>query len=250
MTVSRTAQDFIAAPRRDGIAAWRKIADALEADITGGTLMAGSQLPAETLLAERFAVNRHTVRRALAELTVKGLVRATQGRGTFVEARRLPYPIGPQTRFTQNVAREGREPGAALLAAAHVRADERIASLLALRPGDPVLRLDTLRSADGVPLTLGLSFVPLPRFAGLEAALRLHGAITPAFAACGVADYRRLETRVGARIALPGEAERLDLAPGRPVMVVDSINVDLDAVPIQATRALFAADRTEIVVQS
>jgi len=250
MTVSSAALDFFATSRRDGIAAWRRIADALEADITSGTLTAGSQLPTEALLAERFAVNRHTVRRALAELTTKGLVRATQGRGTFVEARRLPYPIGPQTRFSQNVTRDGREAGGAILAAAHVPADERVAGLLGLSAGHPVLRLDTLRSADGVPLALGLSFIPLPRFAAFESALRLHGAVTPAFAACGVPDYRRLETRVGARLALPAEAERLDLAPGRPVMVVDSVNVDLAGAPIQATRALFAADRAEIVVQS
>jgi GntR family phosphonate transport system transcriptional regulator len=250
MTVSMTDPDFLTLSRRDGIAAWRKIADALEADIASGIFAAGSQLSTEALLAARFAVNRHTVRRALAELTVKGIVRATQGRGTFVEAARLAYPIGPQTRFTQNVMREGREASGAILAAAHVLAYGRVAAELALPAGHPVLRLDTLRSADGVPLALGLSFIPLPRFAGFESALRLHGAVTPAFAACGVADYRRLETRVGARLALPEEAEKLGLAAGRPVMAVDSINVDLDGVPIQATRALFAADRAEIVVQS
>ena len=33
-------------------------------------------------------------------------------------------------------------------------------------------------------------------------------------------------------------------------MVVDSVNVDLDGVPIQATKGVFAADRAEIVLQS
>ena len=250
MTDLASASDIFPRPRGDGIAAWRKIADALEADIATGTLAASRQLPTEALLAERFGVNRHTVRRALAELTVKGLVRTTQGRGTFVEAARLAYPIGPRTRFTQNVAREGREAGGVILEADTIGADARIAALLSISAGSPVLHLHTLRSADGVPLALGHSFIPLPRFAGFESAYRLHGAVTPAFAACGVGDYKRLETRVSARMALPAEAGALDLAAGRPLIVVDSVNADLDGVPIQATRALFAADRAEIVVQS
>jgi DNA-binding GntR family transcriptional regulator len=37
-------------------------------------------------LAAHFRVNRHTVRRALAELARDGLVTTTQGRGTFITA--------------------------------------------------------------------------------------------------------------------------------------------------------------------
>ncbi|WEK48730.1 MAG: GntR family transcriptional regulator [Candidatus Kaistia colombiensis] len=69
--------------RGRGIAAWRQIADEIEADIRSERLRAGMQLPTESQLATRFAVNRHTVRRSLAELAARGLVRATQGRGTF-----------------------------------------------------------------------------------------------------------------------------------------------------------------------
>lgn len=249
MTKPAPIQDFFST-RGDGIAAWRKIADLLEAEIAGGLLAPGSQLPTEASFATRFAVNRHTVRRALAELADKGLVRTSQGRGTFVELSRLAYPIGARTRFSQNMAQEGREAGGVILEAVHVEADARIADLLAIPPGSLILRLLTLRSADGVPIALGRSYFPLPRFAGVEEAYRRSGAVTPALAACGVADYKRLETRVSARFASPEEAARLDIAAGRPVLAVDSVNVDLEGIPIQATSGLFAADRTEIVLQS
>ena len=95
--------------RGEGLAAWRQIADGLEADMAAGRLLPGDRLPAEAELARRFGVNRHTVRRALAVLASRGLVRATQGRGTFVEAKPLAYPIGPRTRFSEAVARTGRE---------------------------------------------------------------------------------------------------------------------------------------------
>ncbi|WP_448953556.1 phosphonate metabolism transcriptional regulator PhnF [Labrys neptuniae] len=236
--------------RGDGIAAWRKIADLVAAEIVGGMLVPGSQLPTEATLAARFGVNRHTVRRALSELAAKGLVRTTQGKGSFVELSRLAYPIGARTRFSQNMAQEGREAGGAVIEAVEVEADPHLAGLLAIAPGSAVLKLTTLRSADGVPIAYGSSFFPLPRFAGFADAYRRHGAVTPALAECGVADYKRQSTRVGARFASPDEAARLDIAAGRPLLTVEGINIDAAGVPIQAVFGLFAADRTEIVLQS
>ncbi len=50
------------------------------------------------------AVNRHTVRRAMAELAVRGLVRTERGSGTFVKTDKLDYRIGRRTRFSEIVA--------------------------------------------------------------------------------------------------------------------------------------------------
>lgn len=236
--------------RGGGIAAWRQIADELAAEIGAGRLASGTQLPTESQLALRFGVNRHTVRRGLAELAQRGLVRATQGRGTFVEAQPIRYPIGPRTRFSEIVSQAGREAGGRLLAAATLAADASIASSLGLAEGAPVIRLDTLRFADGTPISFGSGYFPLPRFAHLANAYRAEGAITPALAACGVADYRRLETRISARSAAAEEAALLDLAPGRLLLVVDSVNVDESGRRIQYTHAQFSADRTELVVES
>src|SRR5258708_6039634 len=72
-----------------GVTQWRRIADDLEQAIALGTHAAGDRLPGEVEIASRFGVNRHTVRRALAELSQRGLVRAERGSGTYVERRRL-----------------------------------------------------------------------------------------------------------------------------------------------------------------
>ncbi len=236
--------------RGRGIAAWRQITDEIEADIGAGRLRPGMQLPTEAQLAVRFAVNRHTVRRSLAELSARGLVRTTQGRGTFVEERPLAYPIGARTRFSENVSRAGREASGKLLDGYETLADPVVAQALGLTEGSPVARLDTVRMADDTPISLGNAYFPLPRFAGLIEAYRSLGTVTQALEACGIPDYRRLETRISARPAGTEEAAKLDLAPGRLLLTVDSINVDPDGVPIQFTRAMFSVDRAEIVVES
>lgn len=235
-------------PRGDGVAAWRQIADEIEADIVNQRLAPGTQLPTETQLATRFGVNRHTVRRAIASLATRGLLRATQGRGTFVENRPLSYPIGARTRFSEVVSRENLEPGGEMLSAEEITATPLVANALKLHAGALVLAVASRRFVDGTPVSCGMLYYPLPRFSGFPEAYRRHNAITPALAECGVEDYRRLETRVSARAASGEEASLLNLAPGRLVMTTTSLNIDREGTPIQYGQVAFATDRVELVI--
>jgi GntR family phosphonate transport system transcriptional regulator len=183
-------------------------------------------------------------------LASEGLVRTTQGRGTFVEARPLAYPIGARTRFSEIVARGGRDPGGVLLGTETHAAEAGLAEALGVPAGSPILTLITLRSADGAPISFARSHFPLPRFAGLDAMVAAGTNLSEALVGYGVGDYRRVRTRVTGRPATAEEATRLELAPGRVLLVVDSINADAAGTPIQATTSLFAADRVEIVVES
>ena len=236
--------------RGGGVSAWRQIADEIEGEIASGTFPAEAQLPTEAVLAGRFGVNRHTVRRALASLAGRGLVRATRGLGTFVEAKPLSYPIHERTRFSEIVSRAGRDAEGTLIGSREIRADADLPRSLCLAPGALVLELATVHRADLSPISTARIWLPLPRFAGFAAAYEQTGSITRAFAAFGVSDYLRLSTRIGARTATADEAAILELAPGRVVLVADSVNVDPDEIPIQATRAVFAADRVELVVEA
>ena len=62
---------------------------------------AGDQLPPEGVLAQRFNVNRHTLRRAIDELVQKGIVVRRHGKGVFVVSSSIDYSINSQTRFIQ-----------------------------------------------------------------------------------------------------------------------------------------------------
>jgi GntR family transcriptional regulator, phosphonate transport system regulatory protein len=74
--------------------------------------------------------------------------------------------------------------------------------------------------------------------------------MTKLLAHYGIRDYRRASTRVTAGIVNATDAARLDLALGRPILVVDSTDVDADGKPLLTTRARFAAERVEFVVEN
>ena len=83
MNVIAEVDDIATHPvqRQDGVTLWRQIAGQIQNDIASGACKPGMRLPTEAELSARFGVNRHTVRRALEELSRDGLVRVEQGRG-------------------------------------------------------------------------------------------------------------------------------------------------------------------------
>lgn len=240
-----------AVTRRSGVALWRQIADQIRLSIDAGSLGEDGRLPPEFALSERFGVNRHTVRSAIAALVQEGVLRAEQGRGTFVESRkRLAYPISARTRFSTGLEGQTRDRRSNLLTHAAEPASTRIAEALALMEGAAVIRLETLSEADGRPLSRATSWFDAEKFAGFEKIYVQTGSITASFKAYGIDDYFRHSTLVSARHADAADLADLKLSPGAIVLVAVAINVDPAGKPIQFAETRFVADRVELTVST
>lgn len=245
MTATSRADDALLG----GVAMWRRVADAIRLDIVGGKLSRGDRLAGETTLAARFDVNRHTVRRALSALDAEGVVRAEQGRGWFVaEARRLSYRIGKRTRFSEGLAGQARDLERRLLATSIEPAGMSVARALRLKPGAPTVRLETLSSADGRPMSRATSWFDQRRFADFPALFERARSVTAALRSLGVTDYSRVATHISARHADAEETRLLRLAPGAIVLVSEAIDADSEGRPIQYGLSRFPADRLELIV--
>lgn len=234
--------------RGAGIALWRQIAESLEGDIRRGQPGPGDRLPTEAALAERFGVNRHTVRRAVAALQDRGLVTVAQGRGTFVPERTVEYAIGRRTRFQQTIERLGRAATGEILSVHTVPAPDVVAVELGLSPGDTVHVVERLGRVDGLAISLATHHFPARRFPDLPEHVRRAGAVTAALRLSGLEDYVRRSTRIGARAPDAREQRLLALPRNRPVLVTEAINVDVAGGPVEYGVARLAADRVQIVV--
>lgn len=235
--------------RGSGVSLWLQIAETLESEIRDGILGRGRRLPTEAELSVRFGVNRHTLRRAIAHLSQRGLVRATPGRGTFVAEGTIAYRLGSRTRFSESVNAAGRHPTGRRLDSHRTVASSDIARRLQIDPGAPVLRVEILREANGLPISLATQTLALPRFDGYDQAFGELGSVTAALATFGVRDYRRSESRVMARIADALEMRLLEMQRGHPILLVDAVETDLDGRPVLAQQTRFAADRIELIVE-
>jgi GntR family phosphonate transport system transcriptional regulator len=234
-----------------GVALWRQIADGIRQGIAAGLADENGRPPAEAQLAERFGVNRHTVRAAIAALAHEGVLQSEQGRGTYVRRqKRLVYPIGERTRFSAGLADQARETRSELMSATREPAREPIASALQISVGDEVIRIEGLGKADQVPVSRATSWFDAARFPAIGEIYARTGSITEALAECGVADYRRASTAVEARHADEADTLELQLAAGAIVIATRALNTDLSGAPIQYSVTRFPADRVELVVEN
>jgi len=235
--------------KKAGVALWRQIADALRLDIAAGRFQPGTQLPGEIALAERFGVNRHTVRSAFAALQQDGVVEARQGRGTFVlDNKRIAYRISRRTRFSEGLAGQASNIDRKLLSSVIEPASATIAKLLDLAPGTPLSRRESVSSADGKPLSRATSWLEAARFPDLDERYGELGSITEVFRQYGLTDYVRAQTRISARHADTEEAQSLKLAPGAIVLVSEGLDTEVNGKPLQYVLSRFAAERVDLMV--
>ncbi len=234
---------------RDGVSLWRRIGGTLEREIMNGTFAAGARLPTEAAFAARFGVNRHTVRRALEELSLAGLIRVEQGRGSFVAEDVLDYIVGPRTRFSEWIRRHNREPSGRVLELVEQEADARVAAGLGLRKGAKVVLFAQLGLADGRPISIASHYFPAARLPGILEALRAEKAVTRALMRIGIADYLRQATRVTARMPTPTEAALLESPRSRPLLCCENINVDRAGTIIEFGLARYPTPRVQVVFE-
>jgi GntR family transcriptional regulator len=235
--------------------AYRQIADHLRAAILGGELGAGARLPSERALMETYEAARGTVRQAIATLRTEGLIDIEHGRGAFVR-RRPPVQRKAYDRFARRhrdagkaaylaeLEGEGRQPEVEVLQLASSPAPAEIARLLQVPEGSQVLLRRRRYMADGQPMELATSYLPLELAQGTK--------ITETDTGPG-GIYARLEEMghqlkrftedVRARMPLPEEARALRLPAGVPVFILIRVAYDVDDTPVEVCDTVMAADR-------
>jgi len=236
--------------RSSGVSLWRQIHDQLKSEILSGIIKPGGKLETEANLSSRFAVNRHTIRRAISCLSESGLVEARQGYGTFVPESVVDYAVHKRTRFNEVIGAQSRTAKTSLIAATTIASRANVAKALAIRKGTRVLCIRTIGEADGRRMSLADHYFEAKRFKGLEDFFQTTGSISKALAMCGIMDYSRKTTRVTASLASARDAELLAQPTSRPVLLSESINITPDGQPLEYGRTLFAGDRVQMVFES
>jgi GntR family transcriptional regulator len=131
----------------------------------------GSQLPPEPELAAELGVSRATLREALRSLEDEGLVRRTRGAGTFVADRpRMANSLDANFGVSDAIRFSGMEPGTEQGSLRIEAASAEEAERLDLDPGEDVVVVDRVRTADGRPVVLSRDIIAM-RLTGEDSAI-------------------------------------------------------------------------------
>ena len=211
----------------------RQLRDLMLGRIHSGEWSPGTYLPSETRLAEAYGVSVGTLRKALLDLAQDGIVARRQGKGTVVTSHdsdavlfrffNLRRPDGGTLRPESRVLARSRRRGTA----AECRA-------LGLAPGAPVIGIERVREADGVPIIHEVIALDAQRFAGLEQAPELlPNTLYQLYQKQFGATVHRAHERLTAIPAPAASAAELGLQPGDPVLEIARVAVDFGGRPLE-----------------
>lgn len=111
---------------------------------------------------ERFAVSRTTIRTTIQNLIARGMVEIRRGKGTFVTQPKITQELTELTGFVEDMEALGRKATARVVDRQIVNADETVARQLGLKEGEPVVRIQRVRLADGSPLSFDETYLLRP----------------------------------------------------------------------------------------
>jgi len=126
----------------------------------------GDRLPSERDLSARWGVARMTLRHAMDDLVVEGLVQRRHGSGTYVAPQPFARFLG-LTSFTQDMHERGLVPGSRLLEYREVLADGAMAAQLGVPTGEPLVKFRRLRLGSDEPMAVETVWIPTAFVPGL-----------------------------------------------------------------------------------
>src|SRR5512141_2499676 len=150
--------------RAEGVPVYVQIRESIRAEIMGGVLKRGEQLPSENELALKYKVSRMTIRESIEDLVDEGLLYRRHGVGTFVAYPHLQRDHTRLTSFFDKAENEGLQVQAKLLSLEVIPAKPRVAEALDIPVGTHVIRVKTLRYANGQPITVHDAHMPQKLF--------------------------------------------------------------------------------------
>ncbi|MGT2888424.1 GntR family transcriptional regulator [Streptococcus didelphis] len=197
---------------------YMQMVDLLEMKIRK-SMAPNDKLLSERELSETYGVSRITVRLALKELEIRGLIYKKQGKGTYVSGIKEPATdLSSAYSFTEEMQKQGRKPQTKIISFEKMAVTPYLSSLLGVEVGREIIEIVRLRLADGMALMLERTFLPSETFFGLSEEQLSRKPLYDIFSE----DYQELirfaEEEFYASIALDYEASLLEIKKGDPVL--------------------------------
>ena len=220
---------------------YRAIAEEIRRRVGTGDYAPGRVLPSESELVAEFDASRVTIRRALESLRDEGLLDARQGFGWFVATEPLRQSLGRLATIESQLTAGGIRPERRVLEFAFERATKRVKSVLG---AEQVLRVKRLNLADGEPFAVVTVWCRADLGQNLS---RADVERSPFYELLDVPLKGAVQT-IGADAASSADAELLGVPVGSPVLRCTRTTTDVDGRPVLLSEHVFAAHRTEFVV--
>jgi GntR family transcriptional regulator len=155
--------------KNDAKPIYLQIEDYLLREMDDGRLQPGQKIPSANDLSREMGVSRMTVLQALRELTHKGRLFSSVGKGTYVsQSEKLETDMRSVWGFTETFQAQGFKVNSQLINLDHIKADATIAKALGVNEGTPIFRLSRKRLLNDQPVGIETVHLNELEIAGLD----------------------------------------------------------------------------------
>lgn len=235
--------DPAAVDRESPLPLYHQLRQALLGTLEQGHWQEGDPIPTEREICDTYGVSRITVRRAINDLVREGYLVSYQGKGTFVARPKIQRQLSQLRSFSEELEALGLRAGSRLLSLRQEPAMGDVAAALGVTEGDWIWIVERLRLADDEPTIVSTSHLRLPAHVVLTPA-QLHGqaSLWQVLRSQGVT-FARSEATIQAVAGYARETQLLEVPPGSPLLLVESIIYSDDDMPVEYTRMVSRGDR-------
>ena len=217
-------------------------------DINADTSQEDILLPSEAELCDMFSVNRGALRHALDLLEHEGLIYREKGRGTFVRRRRVELDLTYLCSTTEDLKNRGWEPSTEVLSITQVLPRVHVQKSLKMADGERVWEVYRLRLANGEPISLQRTFLPVSIVPDLIKA-NLSTPLWNLWVNVYHIQPKEAEQTIRTRRATGEEAELLQIEEGAPIFEITRVTYDINKHPFEYLISIWRGDRYDFYVR-
>jgi len=191
------------------------------------------------------AVNRNTLRQAIANLVVDGILRKEKGMGTFVSSATpiaLKHKLKQITSFKDDLLEIGISDKTILLKKGINNANGRIARTLNLQSNSKVVVIQRLRTGNDIPFIYEESYLPADMFhniLGMDLTASMYKIISKQFHVVLARCQQTLQA-----INMTGKIARyLDLPANAAGLYMESLTYNENNIPVEVLCSYYRGDK-------
>jgi GntR family transcriptional regulator len=234
-------------PHTPGTALHRQLFVILRDQILRGVYPAGGMIPNEEALCAAFGVSRITVRRAVADLEVQGLLEKRQGRGTFVTAELPQLRPSATLGFVESLRKTATETEVEVLSVSTKEPPADIAQQLDLVAGLKAVHAVRLRRRGPTPVMVTEAWVPEAVGRNVTSKELKKRALYEILIAQGI-QFGRVVQEIAAVAAIPFYAQQLNCELSSPLLKITRLLYDTDQRPVQHLTIHISPERSRVLM--
>lgn len=228
---------------------YHQVEETIRHEIATNVYLPGQAIPTETELQERYDVSRETVRKAVANLVLAGLLEKRKGVGTFVTSPKIVHRLGSLYGSTEEIMARAATPGTTFIERKEINASTAMIQEMKIPNGSKITKVKRLRFANEEPVAILSSYLPSDLVPDMVRIKFKNNSL-----------YKTLEESYGLRLAEADEvieagsiskrdAKWLDIPEKTPILVVKRLTYLDNGRVIEKLTALYRSDRFKYQVK-